>query len=75
MPRAPIHFAVGPERIECLRCGTVRSLEARERRRLDGGECARCGYVGWALSAELDDRQRQALRRRTPSVRRLRLAG
>jgi hypothetical protein len=66
---------MAPERIECLRCGVVRSLEPRVRRRLDGGECPRCGYVGWALSAELDDGQRQALRNRPPFARRLRLAG
>jgi Zn ribbon nucleic-acid-binding protein len=66
---------VATEGIECLRCGAVRSLEARARRRLDGGECPRCGYVGWALSRELNDRQRQALRDRPLFSRRLRLAG
>jgi hypothetical protein len=70
-----MQIAMRTQRIECLRCGAVRSLEAREQRRLDGGECLSCGYVGWALSAELDDGQRQALRNRAPSTRRLRLAG
>jgi hypothetical protein len=63
------------ERIECLRCGAVRSLEPRERRGLEGDECRRCRYVGWALSADLDERQRRALRDRSPAWRRIRLAG
>ena len=71
----PIHDAMASERIECLRCGAVRRLERRERAHLDGSECALCGYVGWAPSGDLDERQRRALRDRSPALRRLRLAG
>ena len=37
-------------RIECLRCGDVRVLHPDSHHRLDGGECTRCSYVGWAAS-------------------------
>lgn len=50
-------------RIECLRCGTERTI-ALQGARGDAGECPRCEYVGWALSAELDEPARRALRER-----------
>jgi hypothetical protein len=59
--------------IECLRCGEVRVLQPESHHRLDGGECRRCGYVGWAASAELDEPARRILRDRPPASRRVRL--
>ena len=59
-------------RIECLGCGDVRVLHrGSHRSRLDGGACPRCDYVGWAASAELDERLRRALRERPLATRRL----
>jgi ribosomal protein L37E len=52
--------------IECLRCGETRSDLSRE------PECGRCGYVGWARVADLDERMRRILRERPPESRRLR---
>jgi hypothetical protein len=43
-----------------------------ERRRLEPGECTRCGYVGWARRGELTETLRRALRERTTERRRLR---
>ena len=43
-----------------------------ERRRLEPGECLRCGYVGWARREELTETLRRALRERTTERRRLR---
>jgi hypothetical protein len=61
-------------RIECLRCGDVRVLRQDSHHRLDGGECTRCAYVGWAASAELDEVSRRRLRNRPLERRRLYLA-
>ncbi|MGB2875662.1 MAG: hypothetical protein WBB76_09355 [Gaiellaceae bacterium] len=61
-------------RIECLCCGDVRVLHPISHHRLDGGECPRCGYVGWAASAELDEALRRRLRLRPVERRRLRAA-
>ena len=61
-------------RVECLRCGEVRVLQPVSEHRLDGGECERCGYVGWAASAELDEVVRGRLRTRPLERRRLRVA-
>jgi ribosomal protein S27AE len=58
-------------RIECLRCGEPRLLQPAARHRVDGGECPRCGYVGWAASTELDERLRGALRARPVEWRRV----
>jgi hypothetical protein len=58
-------------RIECLRCGEVRVLHPVSHHRLDGGECTRCAYVGWAASYELDERVRYRLRKRPLERRRL----
>ncbi|MDQ2981033.1 MAG: hypothetical protein M3R26_01740 [Actinomycetota bacterium] len=58
-------------RIECLGCGDVRLVWAAARRRLDGGACPRCGYVGWAYSAEVSETLRRVLRERPPERRRL----
>jgi len=57
--------------VECLRCGETRQVHARVRERLDGGECDRCEYVGWALVADLTETLRRILRERPPERRRL----
>jgi hypothetical protein len=57
--------------VECLRCGATRQVDARAGARVDGGECDRCEYVGWALVAELTEKLRRILRERPPERRRL----
>jgi hypothetical protein len=52
--------------IECLHCGTRRTVEARH-----AGECPRCHYVGWAPVSALDEPARKALRDRPVERRRL----
>jgi hypothetical protein len=61
--------------VECLRCGTFRTVERERTQRLDPGECGKCGYLGWAMAADLSDPVRQVLRERPPElrIRRLRL--
>jgi hypothetical protein len=61
-------------KVECLRCGDLRVLHPVSHERLDTGQCERCGYVGWAASAELDERLRYRLRRRPIERRWLRPA-
>jgi len=60
--------------VECLRCGTKRSTRRTVWRHLDAAECPRCGYVGWASTAELSEPDRRALRERPLERRRLRVA-
>jgi Zn ribbon nucleic-acid-binding protein len=62
---------MGSPRIECLRCGDTRAR--RQNHRVDDHECRRCGYVGWASSAELTESQRRNLRERPVESRRVRL--
>jgi Zn ribbon nucleic-acid-binding protein len=57
--------------LECLRCGDIREIRPRASR-WHAGECARCGYVGWAKASELSERMRQTIRERPPELRRLR---
>jgi ribosomal protein L37E len=52
--------------IECLRCGKRRA-DVRTH-----PDCPRCGYLGWARVADLDERTRRILRERPPEQRRLR---
>ncbi|HEX5468499.1 MAG TPA: hypothetical protein VFW80_05585 [Gaiellaceae bacterium] len=59
--------------VECLRCGTFRTVERDRTQRLDPGECARCGYLGWALASDLSESARRDLRGRPLARRRLRL--
>jgi Zn ribbon nucleic-acid-binding protein len=59
------------QRIECLKCGRPRAL-ARTWHRVEGDECPRCGYLGWAPSDELTETTRRALRERSVEARRLR---
>jgi ribosomal protein L37E len=54
--------------VECLRCGDKRDVEHHRE-----GECPRCGYVGWAPTAELNEYVRRALRDRPPEIRSLRV--
>jgi hypothetical protein len=60
--------------VECLRCGHTREVEARAHANVDGGECNRCEYVGWALVADLTEKIRRVLRERPPERRRLYVA-
>lgn len=55
--------------VECLRCGTFRTVERERTQRLDPGECGRCGYLGWALAADLSEPVRRTLRERPPELR------
>jgi len=48
--------------VECLACGTPRV-------RVEGDECPRCAYVGWAPSADLTEDERRAFRERAPEKR------
>ena len=55
--------------VECLRCGTFRTAQRERTHRLDPGECAKCGYLGWALVADLSEPARKTLRERPPELR------
>jgi hypothetical protein len=55
--------------VECLRCGSFRTVERERTERLDPGECQSCGYVGWALAADLSEPVRRTLRERPPEFR------
>jgi hypothetical protein len=51
--------------VECLNCGKTRRVVDLS------GECARCGYVGWADAESLTETLRRALRERPVERRRL----
>jgi hypothetical protein len=55
--------------VECLRCGSFRTVERERSARLDPGECPTCGYVGWALAADLSEPVRRTLREHPPEFR------
>jgi hypothetical protein len=59
--------------VECLRCSDFRTVERERTERLDPGECPRCGYLGWALVADLSEPARRILRERPPEWRGRRL--
>jgi hypothetical protein len=59
--------------VECLHCGTFRTIERERTQRLDPGECQRCGYLGWALVADLSEPVRKTMRERPPERRGRRL--
>jgi hypothetical protein len=59
--------------VECLRCGSFRTVERERTQRLDPGECVRCGYLGWALAADISEPTRRTLRERPLERRRLRV--
>jgi ribosomal protein S27AE len=48
--------------VECLRCGRSRPFTPGPRRNEESGSCPRCGYVGWAYSADLSERTRRLVR-------------
>jgi len=50
--------------VECLQCGERRDIAERP--------CARCSYVGWAATRDLNESLRRLLRERPPADRRLR---
>ncbi len=58
--------------VECLRCGTCRTIAVNGSDRVDAGECGRCGYVGWAPSSALSEPVRRRIREQPPE-RRVRL--
>jgi len=60
--------------VECLRCGERHQLARSPWRQIQDGECPRCGYLGWADPADLNEPSRRALRERPVEQRRLRLA-
>ena len=72
---APIHVAMASLRIECLGCGERRVLHPDSHRRLQEGECPRCGYVGWVESESVTETLRRLLRERPLERRRLHVAG
>jgi hypothetical protein len=57
--------------VECLRCGDIRHVPARDGQHVRAGECQRCDYVGWAAVADLTEKLRRILRERPPERRRL----
>ena len=59
--------------VECLGCGSVR-VATLIRGHVEAHECPRCGYLGWALSAELSEPTRRLLRERPVDRRRLRVS-
>ncbi|MDQ3778073.1 MAG: hypothetical protein M3310_04300 [Actinomycetota bacterium] len=61
------------QRVECLSCGALRNVRGTRPRRVDAGECPRCGYVGWARVSELTDAGRRMLREHPVERRRLRI--
>lgn len=58
--------------VECLQCGQARAFAPGPSREEEAGDCPRCGYVGWAYSADLNERTRK-LFRELPVERRLRI--
>jgi hypothetical protein len=55
--------------VECLQCGSFRTIERGLNERLTPGECPTCGYLGWALIADLSEPGRRTLRERLPGLR------
>ena len=48
--------------VECLKCGLPRVIRGGRDHAMATGHCPRCTYVGWALSDELGESERRALR-------------
>lgn len=59
------------QNVECLRCGTVRSIGAVIEESGGQGECPHCGYLGWAAPSALTESERRVMRLRPPERRRL----
>ena len=70
-PAAPILLQMGKLTVECLCCGQRRVIAKGGLRVVGDGECPRCGYLGWALTSDLNERVRGMLRSRPPARRRL----
>jgi hypothetical protein len=70
----PIAASMEIVTVECLGCGDTRRVIASGHVHLEAGECHRCGYVGWARTAELNEPTRRALRDRPLVRRRVRAA-
>jgi len=48
--------------IECLSCGGTREIGGSLDHAMEAGSCPCCGYVGWAFSTDLSERDRRLLR-------------
>jgi hypothetical protein len=70
---AEINHVSEKHAVECLHCGTFRTVTRERTQRLDPGECGRCGYLGWALVADLAEPVQKGLRERPLERRRLRV--
>jgi hypothetical protein len=57
--------------VECLSCGQQWILNRTDGRIATAGECPRCGYVGWARSADVTERVRRLLRDLPVTARRI----
>jgi Zn ribbon nucleic-acid-binding protein len=55
--------------VECLRCGTLRTVHLHGSDHVDAGECPRCMYVGWAPSSALNEAVRRRIREHPPERR------
>ena len=55
--------------VECLRCGTMRTIRQNGPAHVDAGECPRCTYVGWAPSSALSELTRRRFREQPPERR------
>ena len=55
--------------VECLQCGRFRTIERNRNQRLEPGECLQCGYLGWALIADLSEPVRRTLPEPAPVLR------
>jgi hypothetical protein len=55
--------------VECLRCGRFRTIERNRSQRLEPGECPQCGYLGWALIADLSVPGRRTVPELAPVLR------
>lgn len=71
-PSRADNYPVSANTVECLQCGQSRALARGRHRDEEASDCPRCGYVGWAYSADLNERMRK-LFRDLPLERRLRL--
>lgn len=59
--------------VECLRCGDRHALPLSPWLQVRDSECPRCGYLGWAPSATLDEDTRRDVREFPVERRRLRI--
>jgi uncharacterized Zn finger protein len=50
--------------VECLRCGVTHELVRAHGHTLEGSQCPRCGYLGWARPGDLNDQVRVVMHER-----------